>query len=327
MLDDLRAHWLKADEPKEKKPNKPGDGPGGDNPINGPGQPGDGPVEKPLELIIKPVEQINRKVDESELQQTKGGADSGASFNLLDVGKNGVKIQNLLSLLFNKLAENVSLEKVRGASNWDIPRGMNRKFNGEVITECVNSWERETIVFVIDTSGSCKDQSQLYHTLATVACERDDVEAWDTFNAQILSKYDPKTKVWDKTYNYREGKDNPEYTAKEGRNFHAKRMWHFKNRHIIFFGDYDGRKFIYNSSQNSPSKNKIYWFNCAVMTDDEYLKHLEYQIKNSSGVVHRFHKHDLESHIKSMNQAKTSKHQEFACKDQFDFIRIVRKLR
>ena len=66
----------------------------------------------------------------------------------------------------------------------------------------------------------------------------------------------------------------------------------FVNRTIIFFGDYDGRRIINEASKH----NNIYWFN-PVYTEHDY-----------------YHEDFVGNHI-------------YKCKNEKDFMRLVRKIR
>jgi hypothetical protein len=132
-----------------------------------------------------------------------------------------------------KIAEDLAGWPVEGDDEWSVPALMKRRLTCENIVECRQSREKDSIVVILDTSGSCLPQAKFYALIASAAVQAGDVDLYTAPNAGLNAE---KTRLgWRK--------------LEDG-------TWSFYRRTIIFFGDYDGGDTVIESSWD----NKIYWF-------------------------------------------------------------------
>lgn len=101
------------------------------------------------------------------------------------------------------------------------------------LAQCRCSREKEAVVVILDTSGSCLEQARFYSRIATAAVASGDVELYDAPNGGIRAA------------RTRHGWQSVEETD-----------WRFQRRTIIFFGDFDGGDAVIGASLS----NKVYWF-------------------------------------------------------------------
>ena len=142
------------------------------------------------------------------------------------------RLSTVFARIISKIAEDLAGCPVEGDDEWSVPALMKRHLTRENISHCRQSREKESIVVVLDTSGSCLPQAKFYAQIASAAVQAGDVELYTAPNAGLNAK---KTRQgWNKL---------------EGSN------WDFYRRTIMFFGDYDGGDTIVESSWH----NKIYW--------------------------------------------------------------------
>lgn len=147
-----------------------------------------------------------------------------------------------LALLFSKIAEERTGDKIAGRKKWDIKKIMFRRISKKLITQCKYSRDKEKIIILLDSSPSCSKMADLYSKISTEACRYEHVELYDAPNGFIHS-----------VYSISERKYIP-LTDEELDN-----VYHwlgFDGRTIIYFGDEDGT----SSLQAAYKQNEIHWF-------------------------------------------------------------------
>lgn len=143
------------------------------------------------------------------------------------------RIINTFAVIISKVAEDLSGWPIPGDDEWDVPALMERRLTRRTLNQCRRSREKEAVVVILDTSGSCLPQAVFYNQIAYAAVQASDIELYAAPNAGIQAR---------RTRNGWIPVDD--------------REWPFVNRTIIFFGDYDGGNHVVESSW----RNKVYWF-------------------------------------------------------------------
>jgi len=149
----------------------------------------------------------------------------------------------MLATMVGKIAEDRAGEPIIGNDEWSVPEILNRVLTRVNINTCKQTRERERIIIILDTSPSCADQARFFIDIAKASANLNDLEMYDAPNAYIVKRYNKLAKKFIDI--------GIEYAS-------VMMEWStFKNRTIIFFGDYDGRRIIRKASKH----NTIYWFN------------------------------------------------------------------
>ncbi len=156
-----------------------------------------------------------------------------------------------LSRIISKLAEDHYGAITEGDEFWDCNRLAMRKINKESIIKCRNSKEKHNIIIMLDSSPSCSKQAEFYSKIASESCKFGDIELYDAPNARLVHRYSHKEKAFVRFL-------TPEDIINDVSSWNF-----FKNRTIIFFGDFDGISILTKASLT----NKIYWFH---PSNDEY---------------------------------------------------------
>jgi len=143
------------------------------------------------------------------------------------------RITATFALLVAKIAEDLSGWPILGDDEWNAADLMARHLDRRALSHCRRSREKEAVVVILDTSGSCLAQARFYSRIATAAVAAGDVELYDAPNAGL------------RAVRNRDGWKAIEDTE-----------WDFSQRTIIFFGDFDGGDAVITASR----RNKIYWF-------------------------------------------------------------------
>lgn len=150
------------------------------------------------------------------------------------------RLATTFSTVIGKIAEDLSGWPIPGDDEWDIPALMERRLSHRPLSHCRQSREKESVILILDTSGSCSYQAEFYAAISHIAAQQGDVEMFIAPNASIEGKYTPG-KGWTRIAEYNAGVD-----------------WQFMGRTIIFFGDFDGGDSVVEASR----KNKVFWFSC-----------------------------------------------------------------
>jgi hypothetical protein len=162
-----------------------------------------------------------------------------------------------LSRVISKLAEDHVGAALEGDEFWDCDRLSMRKLNRESIYKCRMTREKHNIIIMLDSSPSCDEYSNFYSDIASQCVQFGDIELYDAPNARIVHMYSNRKKAFVEFFTI-------EDILKD------VHMWSlFKNRTIVFFGDFDGLHIVLGGTIN----NKVYYF-CTQDTDDIqwYLK-------------------------------------------------------
>ena len=114
----------------------------------------------------------------------------------------------------------------------------------------MQSRERENIVLVLDSSPSCERSARFYSKIAYLSCKLGNLDIYLAPNARITHKMNAKTREYEKVFDINKDKDMLLFDMDALHNF-------FRNRVILFFGDYDGMRQICGASEN----NEVYWLN------------------------------------------------------------------
>jgi len=146
--------------------------------------------------------------------------------------------------IISKIAEDNSGSIIEGSDFWDINKLISRVVDNRNILHCKSSRELESVVLILDSSPSCESYAQLYSELAVTASNFDDVDMYNAPNARITHRYDKKQKDFTVCMSFDDIIND------------AHRWKYFKNRVIMFFGDFDGTRVVLDNTYN----NKVYWF-------------------------------------------------------------------
>jgi len=173
-----------------------------------------------------------------------------------------------LSRAISKIAEDNVGATTDGDDFWDADRLAMRSINKESLYKCRNSREKHNVLILLDSSPSCSNEAELYSQIASQCTQYGDVELYDAPNARLVHMYDGKKKRF------------VEFLTVDDiiNNLHRWSM--FKNRNIIFFGDFDGYRIAFANTFN----NKVYYF-CSEPEED-CLRRMR-RFKNSS-IPHNF---------------------------------------
>jgi hypothetical protein len=168
-------------------------------------------------------------------------------------------IASIASLIISKVAEDLTGYPQDGDDEWDMDRLMYRRLSKVPLKSCRMERERESILFIIDTSPSCGYMARFYARMVSSLVDRGDVELIKAPNAFPTVFYDRREGKWqsffssaDEAYDtedahyYRLQKD-PSYDGWSER---------WQGRTAIFFGDFDGQLAVERASE----RMKIYAF-------------------------------------------------------------------
>ena len=159
-----------------------------------------------------------------------------------------------LARIISRLAEDHVGAAVEGDEFWDCDRLAMRKINRDSIYKCRMSREKHNIIIMLDSSPSCSDYSNFYSDIASQCVQFGDIELYDAPNARLVHMYSNKKKAF------------VEFLTVEDILNSVHRWSLFKNRTIIFFGDFDGFDVVLGGTIN----NKIHFFCTEDENDIEY---------------------------------------------------------
>jgi hypothetical protein len=196
----------------------------------------DDSIEWSNELIISEKREINKNRARSIVSKANTTKDR--------------RLSGALAIMVSKLAEDKSGEPIVGEDEWDVQELMMRTITKRNIYNCMQSRERENIVLALDSSPSCRRTSQLYSKIAYLSCKFGGLDIYLTPNARVTHKMNAKTSKYEKVFSVPRDSDMIVCNMDAMNNF-------FRNRVILFFGDFDGYRQICLASNN----NEIYWLN------------------------------------------------------------------
>ena len=160
------------------------------------------------------------------------------------------RLANTLSIMVSKLAEERSGDVIIGEDEWDLQELMMRSITKRNIYSCMQSRERENIVMVLDSSPSCQSTSELYAKIAMLSVKIGCLDIYLAPNAYVTHKMNNKSYKYEPIFDSSKDSSFIVCGMDELHNF-------FKNRVILYFGDWDGEYMIAKASQT----NEIHWFN------------------------------------------------------------------
>ena len=160
------------------------------------------------------------------------------------------RLANTLSIMVSKLAEERSGDVIIGEDEWDLQELMMRSITKRNIYSCMQSRERENIVMVLDSSPSCQSTSELYAKIAMLSVKIGCLDIYLAPNAYVTHKMNNKSYKYEPIFDLSKDSSFIVCGMDELHNF-------FKNRVILYFGDWDGEYMIAKASQT----NEIHWFN------------------------------------------------------------------
>lgn len=180
----------------------------------------------------KPIPQwVSILAEREEENSGVGSLNYNKAFSLEELRRR--RIMTTFALLMSKVAEDLTGWPIPGEDEWSVPDLMARHLDRRPLAQCRHSRERERVVVVIDTSGSCLHQARFFSAIATAAAAAGDVEIYDAPNAGIRAR-----------------------KGRRGWQPAAHTHWDFARRTVIFFGDFDGGDVVIRASR----RNKLYWF-------------------------------------------------------------------
>ena len=143
------------------------------------------------------------------------------------------RVARTLAIIVSKIAEDLAGWPLEGDDEWNMEALMQRRITRRPLLECRQSREKESLILILDTSGSCLPQAKFYNSLAGAAVTAGDLELYAAPNAGLRARltrngWEPASDV----------------------------KWPFLGRTIVFFGDFDGGDEVVRASW----KNKVFWF-------------------------------------------------------------------
>lgn len=168
------------------------------------------------------------------------------------------RLANTLSIMVSKLAEDRVGEVIIGEDEWDIEQLMMRGITKRNIYSCMQSRERENIALVLDSSPSCSGMAKLYSKMAFLSAKIGCLDIYLAPNGYVTHKYNIRTGIYDAIFD----KDNDKNSILLGLD---KLQNFFKNRVILFFGDWDGTEYIEEASHH----NELHWFHSEFRYDEQ----------------------------------------------------------
>lgn len=160
------------------------------------------------------------------------------------------RLANTLAIMVSKLAEERSGDVIIGEDEWDLQELMMRSITKRNIYSCMQSRERENIVLVLDSSPSCQSTSELYAKIALLSVKIGCLDIYLAPNAYVTHKMNSRSYKYEPIFDLSKDSSFIICGMDELHNF-------FKNRVILYFGDWDGEDMISKASQT----NELHWFN------------------------------------------------------------------
>ena len=152
----------------------------------------------------------------------------------------GRRVQSMFADVIRMIAETPFGLDIPGNESWNMNEILTRKVTKKPLHKCRKGIERNKVVLILDTSGSCAKQAHLYEYISRLALAFDDIEVYEAPNGYIESKI------------VLENKKTPKRVP-----VHVGAQWPFTftNRTIIYFGDFDGGDIVITAAK----KNNVFW--------------------------------------------------------------------
>ena len=201
--------------------------------------------------------------EDIESEGTPGMRNAQRVFNLAEDAWMERRLASEFARVIEKVAEDYARYKTEGEEIYDIERLMLRPYEKKPLHYYMCGLERECIIVMLDTSGSCAQQAEFYKRIAKIAVKRKDVGLYETPNGVIEAKW-----VWEKGTMVEVPPD-------------VRSHKDFKNRVILYFGDFDGGDTVVELS----FQNKVYWFSSEDRYEDmDEHDWCSYTLKDFKGV-------------------------------------------
>lgn len=155
------------------------------------------------------------------------------------------RLMNAFALIIGKVSEDLVGFPIEGDDEWDLKALSERRISKRKLTHCLQSREKDRVVLLLDSSGSCSDYAKFYKQISSLAANYGDIEMYDAPNGFIEKKWNTRTEKFEHKP-IQEGKDG-DYDYRWGK---------LRGRTVIFFGDWDGWDHIFTNSYRC----KIFWF-------------------------------------------------------------------
>jgi hypothetical protein len=230
--------------------------------------------------------------------QNFGRINSVSEFDLTQGQAERFRLRERVGRIIAKLAEDHTGDKIIGDEEYDIEEIMLHRINHRPIYHCKMDRERERIIFIFDSSGSCEGQSRFYRKLLQDCIEFNDVEVYDAPNGGICAQA---------------GKNGRMKTVSPDKFCGHYEPWNFKSRTIVFFGDYDAGRSVVMSSW----RNKVYFF-CSEDRFDDYTEQF--------GGPLRMDNHPWAGDYTDFTDEQF-RGKIFLCRNEIEFLEAVKKLR
>ena len=154
------------------------------------------------------------------------------------------KLRTLFQRFIERIAElETKYEIPYGTERLSVKQLMKRTLNKKSLKSCYVDRYKDTVILLVDTSGSMDWWAEILSKITTIAMKRKDIEIYEAPNGIITRAI----KSWKQLEEY--------YNWSEYEKFHEEFIRKTKNRVIIYIGDFDGGDTPYILAQ----KNKVYW--------------------------------------------------------------------
>ena len=159
------------------------------------------------------------------------------------------QLSRSFTAIVERIADDPTSEDMDGGSEKvSLPRAIERATSRGLSPNYVWVDKKRTSLFmVLDTSGSCASQADIYRRLAQVAAAHDDIRIFDGPNGHIMREFNPKSGVFEKM---------PERELTSSSGFMTQAWPKFMNgATVLFFGDADGWQLVVEASW----RMNVYW--------------------------------------------------------------------
>jgi len=168
------------------------------------------------------------------------------------------KLRTEFQRFIEKIAElETKYEIPNGTQKLSMKQLMLRSVNKKSFRSCYVDTYKDTVILLVDTSGSMYWWSEILKKVTTIAIKRKDIEIYEAPNGIITRP----VKSFTQLYEY--------YDWSDYEMFHEEFMKNTRNRVIIYIGDFDGGDTPYELAMNG---NRVYWI-CNESRYDDTIEH------------------------------------------------------
>lgn len=172
------------------------------------------------------------------------------------------RIATQFARIISKIAEDYSGPLVEGNSVWDMNKLIYRKIDNRNIVHCKGDKEKQSVVLILDSSPSCSRYVDFYSEMAVIASKFDDIDMYDAPNARLVHRWNSSRNKFERFLTLDDVCND----------IHKWKL--FKNRVILFFGDFDGYNIVLKNSPN----NRIFYF--GTEDTEEFKNNANYFVAN-----------------------------------------------